>query len=258
MEDQYNGNNHEQNHAHENENNSNNNASMKNDFKEHLDGAMGTFNEIKNPGKFCVKTEFMNAIEILKLNEKKMQEIATRKTTATAALLFILIGVVAMGLGTQFMLPGWLRPSMGYMLISMLFNLVMVIVGIFALDFVANQFFKGKGDFGQLFRVFGYSYILMIPYILLPVAPGLYSIIGAVAGIWMLVVMFKTMGLIKKLNVVHTIFSLLIVGVALGIVMTIFMNVFGIGYGFGIGGGSAVAEINDWTDALNALGDINY
>lgn len=261
MDDQLHNNMHEQNETHRdsshNEQKSTNQHGMKNDFKEHLDGAMGTFKEIKNPGKFDVKKEFMNAIEILKLNEKKMQEIATRKTTATSALLFILVGIVAMTIGQYFMFGSWYRPSMGSVIISMVIQLVGVIVGIFAIDFVATQFFKGKGNFGQLFRVFGYSYILMIPYILLPLAPGLMSVISLVAGIWMLVVMFKAMGVIKKLNAMHTIFTLLIVGVAFAIVMSIMMSVFGIGYGLGVGGyGGYGAEIDSVSDALDAWRDL--
>ena len=67
---------------------------MQDELKEHFDGAMSTLKEIKDPGKFDFKKEFMNAIEILKLNEKKMTEIATRKTTATAAFLFALLGIM--------------------------------------------------------------------------------------------------------------------------------------------------------------------
>lgn len=264
MDDQHHNNAHEQNHSHEHENNSNNQSNMKDDFKEHLDGAMGTFKEMKNPGKFCIKTEFMNAIEILKLNEKKMQEVATSKTAAIAALLFILAGIVAMSLGQYFMFS-WLRPSVGYLLLSMAYNLVGVIVGIFAINFVANQFFKGKGNFGQLFKVMGYAYIAVIPFVLVAVSPVLMSILSLVVGIWMIVVSFKTMAVIKKTNVLNTIFTFLIVGVAFAIISTVIVRVFGLGYGFGVGSyggyggyGGYDTEIDSVSDALDALRDLGY
>jgi hypothetical protein len=224
---------------------------MQGEFKEHLDGAMDTLKEIKNPGKFDFKKEFMNAIEILKLNEKTMHEISTRKTTATAAFLFILMGVVATSLGTYFMFPSAWRPSVTYLLISMVVSLVAAFVAIFAIDFVASKFFKGKGNFGQLFRVMGYAYVVMIPYILIAVAPGLMSIIGLVAGVWMIVVTFKAIAVVKKLNPTHIIFTLLIVGVALFVIYSV-LGYFGIGgYGYGVSAGS---EINSLNEALEALG----
>ncbi|MBA4336641.1 hypothetical protein C0416_02600 [bacterium] len=224
---------------------------MQKEFKKHLDGAASTFNDIKNPGKFDFKAEFMNAIEILKLNEKKMTEVATRKTTATAALLFILIGMVAVSLGMYLMIPSVWRPSLMYLVFSMVYSLVAMLLVIFATDFVGSQLFKGKGDFGQLFRVFGYSYILMIPYILLAVAPGLASIISLAAGVWMLVVSYKIIMVIKKLNPTHTIFTILIVAVGLGVISAILAQ-FGVGFGFGGYG----AEINNLNDALDALSRI--
>lgn len=220
---------------------------MQDEFKKHLGGAADTFKEIKNPGKFDFKTEFMNAIEILKLNEKKITEISTRKTTATAAFLFVLMGVVAMGLGTYLMFPAAWRPSVGYLFISMLISLVAFFVAVFAIDFVGSQFFKGKGDFGQLFRVMGYSYILMVPYILLAVAPGLMSIITLVTGVWLLVVGYKAISVVKKLNPTHTIFTILIVGVALAIIYSL-LGYFGIGLGYGYG-----SEITNLNDALEVL-----
>jgi len=217
------------------------------EFKKHLDGAASTFKDIQNPGKFDFKAEFMNAIEILKLNEKKITEVATRKTTATAALLFILIGMVSVSLGMYLMVPSVWRPSLMYLLFSMVYSLVAMILVIFATDFVGSQLFKGKGDFGQLFRVFGYSYILMIPYILLAVMPGLASIISLAVGVWMLVVSYKLVMIIKKLNPTHTVFTLLIVVVGLGVISAILAQL-GIGFGFGYG-----SEINNLNDALDAL-----
>lgn len=220
---------------------------MQKEFKKHLDGAAGTFKEIQHPGKFDFKKEFMNAVEILKLNEKKMQDISTRKTTATAAFLFILIGTVSMSLGMYFMFPSVWRPSVGYLLINIVVSLASAFVTIFAIDFVASQFFKGKGNFGQLFRVIGYAYILMIPYILLAVAPGLMSIISLVTGVWMIVVIYKIISVIKKLNPTHTIFTIIIVMVALAIIFSI-LQYFGIGAGYGYG-----SEINNLNDAFEAL-----
>jgi hypothetical protein len=232
------------------ENNKHDDGGMQKEFKKHLEGATSTFKDIQNPGKFDFKTEFMNAVEILKLNEKKITEVATRKTTATAAFLFILMGMVAMSLGMYLMFPSAWRPSVMYLLFSMVYYLVAMFLLIFATDFVGSQFFKGKGDFGQLFRAFGYSYILMVPYILLAVAPTLTSIISLVTGVWMLVVSYKIITVIKKLNPTHTIFTILIVAVGLGVISAILAQ-FGIGFGYGAVSGSEVNSLNEALDALS-------
>ena len=226
---------------------------MHDDLKEHLDGALNTLKEIKDPGKFDFQKEFMNAIEILKLNEKKMMEIATRKTTATAAFLFVLIGVVSTSLGTYLMFPSMWRPSISFLIVNILVSLVAFFIGVFVIDFVASKFFNGKGNFGQLFRVMGYAYVLMIPYILLAVIPSLVAILGLVLGIWMLIVVFKTISVVKKLNPTNTVFTLLIVLVAMVAVYWI-LGYFGIGMGYSFGYGYEYAsEINSLNDALEAL-----
>ena len=220
---------------------------MQDEFKKHLEGASETFKEIGHPGRFDFKKEFMNAIEILKLNEKKMSDISTRKTTATAAFLFILMGVVSMSLGSYFMLSVVWRPSIGFLLVNMVVSLVTAFVAIFAIDFVASQFFKGKGNFGQLFRVMGYMYALMIPFILLAVAPGLYGLLGLVLGVWMIVVTYKIIAVVKKLNPTHIVFTLIIVIVGLSILFAI-LQYFGIGVGY-----VSSPEINNLNDAIEAL-----
>lgn len=226
---------------------------MQEEFKEHFDGALDTLKEIKDPGKFDFNKEFKNAIEVLKLSEKKMHEIATRKTTATAAFLFVLMGIVATSLGTYFMFPAAWRPSVGYLLLNMVLSLVAFFVVVFVIDFVASQFFKGKGNFGQLFRVMGYAYVVMIPYILLAVVPSLAPLLGLVTGVWLLIVVYKAITSVKKLNPTHTVFTLLIVLVVMAIVYSI-LGYFGAGMGFGYS--SYGSEINSLNDALEALSQL--
>jgi hypothetical protein len=224
---------------------------MQKEFKKHLGEAASTFKEIKHPGKFDFKKEFMNAIEILKLNEKTMHDIALRKTTATAAFLFILMGTVSMGLGMYFMLGSMWRPPVSHLLFSFVYYLVAMFLWIFVTDFVASQFFKGKGTFGQLFRVIGYSYVIMIPYLLLAVAPGLLELVSFITGIWLLVVTYKIISVIKKLNPTHTIFTIIIVAVAFVILSALLMQlgIGTVGYGYG-------AEINSLNEAMEALSQL--
>lgn len=193
--------------------------------KKHLNDAVDTFKEIQHPGKFDLGKEFKNAIEVIKLNSKKMHEISTRKTTATAAFLFILIGALAMSLGTYLSIPGLYRPSVIYLLISLAFNVALPIVTIFVMDFVASKFFKGKGNFSQLFRVLGYGYILMIV--------GLIPAILPLASLWYLVVTYKALETVKKVNPTHNVFTIIISALAVGLVTTILASVFSFGlWGF--------------------------
>jgi hypothetical protein len=187
------------------------------DLKEHFDDVVDTFKSIKDPGKFEMGKEFMNALEVLKLNTKKMHDISQRKTTATAAFLFIVLAAIAMNLGIylSFLRFDFIRPSFVSLLISGVIYIVLTIIMIFIYDFVGSRFFKGKGNYGELFRVLGYGNLVLVA--------GIIPMLSGLAGIWYLVVSYMALRTVKKLNPMHTIFTILItviVGGALSVLIT--------------------------------------
>lgn len=191
------------------------------DFKKHLDDAVDTLKEIKNPGKFSVGDEFKNAIEIAKLNSKVIHSVATRKTTTAAAVLFIILATVAMNLGIymQFARFEFLRPSMSWLLINGLIYVIFMIVLIFVYDIVASQVFKGKGSFGELFRVLGYGSAVMIL--------GIIPMLGTIAGLWYLVITYKALTEIKKLNPANSVLTIIIAIVIGGVISALLASLAG-------------------------------
>lgn len=185
-----------------------NEKDFQHEFKKHLDDAVDTFKEMKSPGKFNMKDELKNAIDVVKLDAKAMHSVATRKTTAAAAILFIVLATVAMNLGIylQFMRFSFIKPSLGWLLINGIVYVVFTVLFIFIYDIVATQIFKGKGNFGELFRVLGYGNFVMI----LAVIPML----GVLAGLWYLVITYRALTLVKKLNPTNSVLTIIITVVA--------------------------------------------
>jgi len=186
------------------------------EFKSHLSGAAETLKDLKGGGKFDIGKEFMNAIEVLKLNVKKMEEIANNKAAALPALLFILLGALAFHVGVYFFIANMfkglgglaglagvsLTPPILDLFISFLLLAFITIVEIFVLDFVGNTAFKGQGKFGQLFRVLGYANLAMVV--------SVFMQIGFIGGIWLLVVTYVALNKIKKLDSTNTVLTMII------------------------------------------------
>ena len=180
------------------------------ELKTHISGAAETLKDIKAGGKFDLGKEFMNAFEVLKLNTKKMEEIAVNKAAALPALLFIIAGVVAFHLGFYFFMSSISRGLFGValtpgildLIISIVLSSAVAIVQIFVLDFVGNVFFKGQGKFGELFRVLGYASVVMLLCLIFQ--------LGVIGGLWFLIAAYFALNKIKKLNPTNTVITLVI------------------------------------------------
>jgi len=225
-------------HQHETHHEGNKSPDIQKELKSHLSGAAETLKDIKSGGKFDIGKEFMNAIEVLKLNGKKMEEIANLKSAALPALLFIVIGALAFHIGVYYYIANMFKGLAGLaglagmddvsfappildLAISFVLLVVVSVVEIFVVDFVANTFFKGQGKFGQLFRVLGYANLAMVL--------SLFMQIGFIGGIWMLVVTYVALTKLKKLDSTNTvltiIISLVIVAVLSYLLNLLFVNV---------------------------------
>ncbi|MFC1655938.1 YIP1 family protein [Patescibacteria group bacterium] len=191
---------------------------MQDELKTHFNDAVDTFKGMNNPGKFDLKKEVENAWAIIKLDTKKMHDVSMRKTTATAALLFFILAAIGSSLGMY--LP-WIRFGfpLGSVLISALVTFVGYVVMVFVYDFVASQFFKGKGKYGELFRVLGYGSLIIVASII--------PVVGGLVGLWYLVISYKALATVKKMNPTHTVFTIIISILVIGVLMWVLNMIFG-------------------------------
>ena len=199
---------------------------LKEGLKEGFSDAKEAFNEVKFNKNTNWKSEFMDAIEVIKLNKTKMKQISERKSSTTTALIFAILGSAAIPLGIYIMLFRTPFFSVADLLIAIVYYFVSFLLSVFILDIIAKKLFHGKGDFRKLFKVLGFGYLIMVPGIivyLLGLASGLVSILG----IWYLVIMFKALQVLYKLSNKNTVVALIISIVVLGILGSILISIFG-------------------------------
>lgn len=195
------------------------------DFGKEVSGefheAAEVIHEMGTPGKFDIGKEFKNAIEVIKLKEKKMLEVAASKQASLGSLIFIVMAIVIANLASYLYLAriGLSGLAINTILITALITFVSFIVAVFVYDFVGSYLFKGKGDFKQLFRVLGYGYLVNLI--------GIIPMLAIVGGIWYLVITYKTLTNIKKLdatNAVLTILITIVVVAVLNYIVAIFVG----------------------------------
>lgn len=244
-------------HQHEHHHESQHSPDIQKELKTQLSGAAETFKDLKSGGKFDIAKEFMNAIEILKLNGKKMEEVANAKAAALPALIFIALGALAFHVGVYFYIANMFKGLAGLaglagmsdvsfappildLVISFVLLVVVTVAQIFVMDFVANTFFKGQGKFGQLFRVLGYANLVMIV--------SLFMQLGIIGGIWLLIVSYVALTKIKKLDATNTVLTLIITIVVVAVlsylVNLLFVNVFHLGGMFSMYGQEFYSMMN--------------
>jgi Yip1 domain len=259
MDDQHHNNAHEQNNSHKHESNSNNHGNMGNDFKKDFGEAMDTFKEIKHPSKLNVKDELENVLEVVKLNEKRIEKIANNKSYTTGAAVILAFAALATACGMYFAIPFYTPPFI-QLLIWIVFQFIFSIVGIFAFNLVAKLMFKGKGDFGALFRTMGYAYALMIPAILMVVSIGLGVTLYVIGGIWMLIVSYKIILKVHQLKQKETILTIVAGAIVFSIVTFFVSRALDIPTMYDMNEyNSAVAGLNNWAHEIeDNLRDLDF
>lgn len=171
------------------------------------------------------KKEVMNAIEILKLNKMKMQEVAKDNKATTVGLIFIIVPqiislIIAVLFTGQFI--GWIHGS--YIL-----GMITPFLFVYAAHFTATKFFQGKGDLIAYFRVVSYTNIISVITIVIALLMyagkidllGLASLIMLAIGIWMLIVSYHLLMENYHTTSQNTIIVLIIAFVAVSIIVLI-------------------------------------
>ena len=180
---------------------------------------------------------FGDVVEILKLNKAVIEKVANRDGEGIAiALIYLLLGALAVPLGA--MILGISIPFVGTVRIgdvagleSAVGSAVMFCVSLYVTNLVAEKMFQGHAKFPQYFRVMGYASLINVV--------GLFTIIpyvGMVAGIWMLVVLYKTLTDVHKLNSTNAVLTIVVAAVLAFLVGAVLGSI-GFGAGLGVGHG---------------------
>lgn len=221
--------------------NENQHHNLQNDIKEEFTEAAETFKEMAPSGKLNIIKELKDAVEVVKMKSEKIHAVAMRKSAALPALLIIITGVLAVELGeylNSLRYIEYVRPlvagssNIGLWLASSLILLVSTLGIIFVYEVVGSRVFKGKGDFGQLFRVIGYGNLILVV--------SLVPILRGIAYVWYAVIVYEALRQVKKLEpvkaVLTIIISMVILSLITGLISLLFgntiMDIYGLGMSY--------------------------
>ncbi len=191
------------------------------EFKNHLGDAAKTFDDMTHAKKFDFREEFMNAIEVIKLKASKINSVAVSKNASLGAIIFILISLVAANIGNYF---DYFRFEMhtsvlNNLVITAITSFAAFIISVFAYDFIGSYLFNGKKSFRELFRVLGYGYLIM--------AISIISVLSLVASVWYLIITYKSLVNVKKLNSTNAILTILLGIISVSVVFFVISLIIG-------------------------------
>jgi len=158
-----------------------------------------------------MKGGFMDVLEILKLNKKKIDEVGARDGEGiTMALVYLAIGAIGAPLGGAILGYTFMGMTVRTPILNALIGAVIAIViafaAIYITNIVAEKLFKGKGKFPQYFRVMGYASLVNILGIL-----TIISILGSLAGLWVgLVINYFALKQVHKLDNTNAILAMIV------------------------------------------------
>lgn len=198
-----------------------NKPEFQDEMKHHLGDAVKTFEDMGHPGKLNLAIEFKNAIEIIKLNTAKIHSVSENKKSSLGAIIFILISIIVVNLGNYFVYFrfGMHTTAINSLLTTAVITFISLIISIFAYDFIGSYFFKGKKSFSELFRVLGYGYLITVIVII--------PILTVIASIWYLIITYKTLVNVKKLNPTNAVLTILLGIVSVSILYFIISLIIG-------------------------------
>ncbi len=191
------------------------------ELKNHLGDAAKTFDDMTHTKKFDFREEFMNAIEVIKLRAAKINSVAVSKNASLGAIIFILMSLVAANIGNYFVYFrfGMHSSVLNNLIITALVSFAAFIISVFAYDFIGSYLFNGKKSFRELFRVLGYGYLIM--------AISIISVLSLVASIWYLIITYKSLVNVKRLNSTNAILTILLGMIAVSVVFFIISLIIG-------------------------------
>jgi len=173
--------------------------------------------------KTSIINELKTALQIALLKHKEMHEVAADKGKTKYAYM-ILIAVAVLGFIGQQLFTSFFKPSFLGGLGMALYQLVMMVVGIYVMSIVAKSIFKGTAKHDEFFRVMAYGGVVG--------AVMIVPMLGFIAGIWSLVLLVVILKTVHKLTIGGAIGTIIISIIILGLLGMI-LGKLGLGYGYG-------------------------
>lgn len=190
--------------------------------------------------------ELKTALQIALLKHKDMHSVAVDKSKTKYAFYIIILTAVIGLIGQQFFM-GVFKPTFGMGLGMAIYQVIMVIIGIYILSVIAKSIFKGQAKHDEFFRVMAYSMIVGF----LTIIPML----GIITAIWGLILIFVILKTIHKLTTGGAIGTIIVAVIVLGILSMIIAPITGkLGFGYhnkgsynftGLGGERGTVDIID-------------
>lgn len=148
-----------------------------------------------------LKKELTNAWHIALLKKPVMHHVAEDKGKTIFGYYIIIASVLLSFIGMQLFL-GSFGPTLTFGISSAVVQLVSIVVGIYALSFVAKKLFKGHAKHEEFFRVMAYG--MIVTWV------GIVPHLSPIGGIWALVIIFVVLRTVHKLDVGGTIGTMLV------------------------------------------------
>lgn len=160
--------------------------------------------------KINLVSEFKDAWEVIKLNDRKIKKIAQDKKTTKTAIFFIALSVLAALLGFRFFpiaqMGVYYRPSWPEVATGFLTGLLITLIVIYIINLIVQKLFKGEAKFEQFLRPVGYGQLIGVLRI--------FPLLSLIAAIWGLLIIFHILRVVHKLKTKQAV--LLIVLLILG------------------------------------------
>ncbi|MBU0728054.1 YIP1 family protein [Patescibacteria group bacterium] len=163
------------------------------------------------------------AMQVAFFKQADMHHVASDKSKTKSALLIIVVAALLSFLGQQFF-SSWVKPALTTGLLMSLFQVIMMVVGIYVMSFVAQKIFKGSGAHDAFFRVLGFAVI--VSWI------SLIPMLGLISALWSLALVFVILKAVHKLTTGGAIGTIIVSIVIMGLIGMVTAPLFG-GYGMG-------------------------
>jgi hypothetical protein len=182
-----------------------------------------------------MKGGIADVLEILKMNKAKIDAVGGRDGEGiTMALIYMAVGLLGAPLGGAIIGYTFLKMTVRTPILSALISWVVAVaigfIGLYITNLVAERLFKGKGKFGQYFRVMGYASFASVLGFL-----TFIPIVGSLAVLWVnLVINYLALKQVHKLDNTNAILAMI---VSFVITMILAFVVASVGLGAAMGGG---------------------
>jgi hypothetical protein len=200
--------------------------------------------------KTSLLSEIKTAIRIALFKHTDMHHVAEDKHKTAYAYYIIIIAAVLGLIGVQLFM-GPFKPSIGTGLTTLIFQVIMTVVGIYIVSFIAKSIFKGHAKHDEFFRVMGYAMVISF----LSIVPMLSFIVA----LWGLILVFVILKAVHKLTTGGAIGTIIVTILVMGLISMVLSPIF---VRFGFSGAMMKSdwgfkEMGDYKKVMESTGGLN-